>query len=45
MLRNSLDAGSVHRYMADRGLSDYAGMQGRIATDGGSSEMGTAWTA
>ena len=45
MLRNSLDDGSVHRYMADRGLSDYAGMQGRIATDGGSSEMGTAWTA
>ena len=44
MLRNSLDDGSVHRYMAERGLSDYAGMQGRIATDGGSSEMGTAWT-
>jgi hypothetical protein len=45
MLRNSLDAGSVHRFMAERGLSDYAGMQGRVTTDGGSSEMGTAWTA
>jgi hypothetical protein len=44
MLRNSTDAGSIHRYMAERGLSDYAGMQGRTETDGGSSEFGTAWT-
>jgi hypothetical protein len=44
MLRNSTDAGSTHRYMAERGLSDYAGMQGRNSTDGGSSEFGTAWT-
>ena len=45
MLRNSLDGGSVHRYMAERGLSDYAGMQGRAAANGGSSEYGTAWTS
>jgi len=45
MLRNSLDGGSVHRFMCERGLSDYAGMQGRVATDGGSSEFGTAWTS
>jgi hypothetical protein len=45
MLRNSLDGGSVHRIMAERGLSDYAAMQGRTTTDGGSSEFGTAWTA
>jgi len=45
MLRESLDAGSVHRYMAGRGLSDYAGEQGRTATDGGSGEWGTAWTS
>jgi len=45
MLRNSTDAGSVHRFMAERGLSDYAGMQGRRSADGGSSEMGTAWTS
>jgi hypothetical protein len=45
MLRNSTDAGSAHRYMAERGLSDYAGMQGRTTTDGGSSEFGTAWTS
>jgi hypothetical protein len=45
MLRNSLDGGSVHRFMCERGLSDYAGMQGRAAADGGSSEIGTAWTS
>jgi len=44
MLRNSLDAGSVHRFMSERGLSDYAAMQGRTETDGGSGEWGTAWT-
>jgi hypothetical protein len=44
MLRNSTAAGSTHRYMAERGLSDYAGMQGRVSADGGSSEFGTAWT-
>jgi hypothetical protein len=31
--------------MADRGLVDYAGAQGRTSTGGGSSEMGTAWTS
>jgi hypothetical protein len=45
MLRNSTDGGSAHRFMAERGLSDYAGMQGRTATDGGSAEIGTAWTS
>ncbi len=45
MLRETLDAGSIHRFMADRGLVDYAGVQGRNDTDGGSSEMGTAWTS
>ena len=45
MLRETTDAGSIHRFMADRGLTDYAGAQGRSQTDGGSSEMGTAWTS
>lgn len=44
MLRESLDASSVHRYMADRKPVDYAGEQGRTATGAGSSEWGTAWT-
>jgi len=45
MLRETLDAGSVHRFMADRKDQDYAGAQGRTSTDGGSAEMGTAWTS
>jgi len=45
MLRNSTAGGSAHRFMCERGLSDYAGMQGRISDGGGSSEFGTAWTA
>jgi len=45
MLRETVDAGSIHRFMADRGLVDYAGAQGRSDTNGGSSEMGTAWTS
>lgn len=45
MLRETLDAGSIHRFMAERGLADYAGAQGRPSTNGGSSEMGTAWTS
>jgi len=45
MLRETLDAGSVHRFMADRKDKDYAGAQGRTSTDGGSAEMGTAWTS
>ena len=44
MLRESLDGGSVHRYMADRGLADYCGMQGRTSTGAGSGEWGTAWS-
>jgi len=45
MLRESIDEGSIHRFMADRKDNDYAGAQGRTATGGGSSEMGTAWTS
>jgi hypothetical protein len=44
MLRNSLNPGSVHRFMCERGLADYAGMQGRVDEGGPSSEFGTAWT-
>ena len=45
MLRETLDAGSIHRFMSDRKDKDYAGAQGRRQTNGGSSEMGTAWTS
>lgn len=45
MLRESTDGPSVHYFMAERSLADYAGMQGRSATGGGSSEFGTLWTA
>jgi hypothetical protein len=45
MLRNSTSGGSAHRFMCERGLSDYAGMQGRVSDNSGSSEFGTAWTA
>ena len=45
MLRETLDAGSIHRFMSDRKDKDYAGAQGRTSTGGGSSEMGTAWTS
>ena len=45
MLRETLDAGSIHRFMADRKDKDYAGVQGRFDTDAGSSEVGTAWTS
>ena len=44
MLRESLAGNSVHRYMADRRLLDYAGEQGRTETGGGSGEWGSAWT-
>ncbi|HUT45874.1 MAG TPA: hypothetical protein VMX36_06280, partial [Sedimentisphaerales bacterium] len=43
MLRNSLDGGSVHRFMTRRGLDDYAGLQGRVNAGGGSSEFGELW--
>jgi hypothetical protein len=44
MLRESLGAGSIHRFMADRKPKDYAGVQGRFDTGAGSSEVGKAWT-
>jgi hypothetical protein len=45
MLRETLADGSIHRFMSDRKNKDYAGAQGRRSTNGGSSEMGTAWTS
>jgi hypothetical protein len=45
MLRESATGPSVHYSMLDRKAQDYAGLQGRTATGGGSSEFGTAWTA
>lgn len=45
MLRESTAGESVQYFMCERGLADYAGMQGRPATGGGSSEFGTAWTS
>jgi hypothetical protein len=44
MLRVSADGPSVHYSMLDRKAQDYAGLQGRTSTGGGSSEFGTAWT-
>ena len=44
MLRESLAGNSIHRYMAERRLVDYAGEQGRAETGGGSSEWGSNWT-
>lgn len=45
MLRESATGPSVHYTMLDRKAQDYAGLQGRTSTGGGSSEFGTAWTA
>lgn len=44
MLRETATGPSVHYSMLDRKAQDYAGLQGRTATGGGSSEFGTAWT-
>jgi hypothetical protein len=45
MLRNTTDGGSVHRFMCDRGLNDYAAEQGRNTAGGGSSAFGSEWNA
>lgn len=45
MLRETATGPSVHYSMLDRKAQDYAGLQGRTSTGGGSSEFGTAWTA
>ena len=45
MLRESATGPSVHYSMLDRKAQDYAGLQGRTSTGGGSSEFGTAWTS
>ncbi len=45
MLRESATGPSVHYTMLDRKAQDYAGLQGRTSTGGGSSEFGTAWTS
>ena len=45
MLRESTDAGSVFRFMSDRGLNDYARAQARSSTDAGAYEVGGGWTS
>ena len=45
MLRESTDAGSIFRFMSDRGLNDYARAQGRSSTDAGAYELGGDWNS
>jgi len=45
MLRESTDAGSVFRFMSDRGLNDYARAQGRSSTNAGAYELGGDWNS
>ena len=45
MLRESTDAGSVFRFMSDRGPRDYARAQARSATDAGAYEVGGDWNS